>query len=306
MSLSTFLQSKSNIFLVKVLPLSLFWTYLYLLGQVYYLFNPREKESIKWNILRVFIDSTSPQKISAITRDVFRGIFYHYAEKLINAYYGFARIERFLSENVSISGGHILEKEIRKGNKVVLVTGHFGGVEFLPVSLAFHGFKVAMMVHYKTPELKKTLEDLAQKANILSIDVEAESPFRKAISAINEGYALITECDEVEAWKPEENEYICAFNREVLLDRAINVLQRKTGAVILMVFVRRIGNFKYALDISRPEEFPETADIPSAQGRILKIFERYVVAYPDQWYEFKKFHRMLKDQGPASMRKHLK
>lgn len=262
------------------------------MGSFFYLLNPKEKETIEWNIYQVFIPTTPPKSISTIVRAVFDGIYSHYCEKLINAYYGFARVKAFLLKNVFLCGDHILEKELLKGNKVIIVTAHYGGIEFLPFSLAFSGYKVAMMVRYKTYQLKQTLENLADRTGTRFIDCDEDRSFSKAIAALNEGYVLITECDESETWSHSKTQSIGILGQQIPVDRSLDILHKKTEAVILTAFVRRLENFKYVLEIGRPDDFPGTEGIQSIQGKILKAFERYVLNFPEQWYEWKKYHKM--------------
>ena len=68
-----------------------------------------------------------------------RGIFDHYFEKMLTAYWGFGKMRNFLLKQVRLSHADLLERSLEEGRGVILSTAHFGAVEFLPAALSFRG-----------------------------------------------------------------------------------------------------------------------------------------------------------------------
>ncbi len=153
-----------------------------------------------------------------------------------------------------------------------------------------------MMVHYKTQQLKKVTEELGRLGNVHLIDVDEKNSFTQAITVVKDGFILLTEFDEIDSWSPSSKKHVEILGHKFLLDRGIDILQRRTGAVILTAFVKRLGKFKYVVEISRPEDYLETENEMSVQGKLLKVFERNVYKHPDHWYEWKKLHKMIIDE----------
>ena len=111
-----------------------------------------------------------------------------------------------------------------------LSTGHFGAVEFFPATLALHDYPVTMAVNYKTPELKRTLEQMTDVFRVELLDVAEGAVIPRALSALRRGRIFITELDEMESWKPTAHKVMSFFGRRVQLDRAVELLHRRTGA----------------------------------------------------------------------------
>ncbi len=83
------------------------------------------------------------------------GIFEHYYEKLVNAYHPTARLERYLSEQITVHNEDWLERAYRGQKGLFLVSGHFGAVEYLPFFLALEGYAPAMIMRFKTERLRR-------------------------------------------------------------------------------------------------------------------------------------------------------
>ena len=70
------------------------------------------------------------------------------------------------------------------------------------------------------------------------------------------------------------------------VDKTINLIQRRTGAEVVFGLLHRFSLLKYILIIESCEDMLLRLDKrPSSVGEaILKTFEHYVYAYPEQWY----------------------
>ena len=285
MSISGFFQARFNIFLFRHAPLWFSKRYLRLLGMLYYIVNRDEARQIEENVRTVFND---PREVRAIVRKTFDGIFDHYTEKLLHAYGNLNRLKREFGDMLEYSGLEYLEEARRKGG-VILVTGHFGAIEYLPMAMNLKQYPVSMVLKFKTEELKRSLMERAEQNNVELIDAGNADLIWKQINALKQGSILLTECDEVEAWNTRQQNTMDAFGGRILVDRTIAFLARHTGASVLGAFLMRTER-GYRLVI---EPVGETAgdDRDLAQS-VMKLFERFVMSAPDQWYQWKKFHKM--------------
>ncbi|MDP2983168.1 MAG: hypothetical protein Q8O92_07555 [Candidatus Latescibacter sp.] len=286
MNISTFFQAAPNVFLFKYAPLAFCTWYMQVLGTFYYLANRKERELIKKNILTVF---TNNREAKSIIKRTFAGIFSHYSEKLIMAHRNYDILKRELWEAMDYSGLIHLDRALENGG-VVLVTGHFGGVEFMPLALALRRYPVTMVVSFQTERLKKSLMKRAAEVNVELIDAHSGNVMQQAIGALKRGRILLTECDEVDAWKTRRDRTIQAFGGEIWLDRSLEVLCRRTDSTALGSFMVRT-NKGYRLTIV-PIGDTEKSTEQNMSAEILKTFERFVLMFPDQWYQWKKFHKM--------------
>ena len=287
MGISQLLQAPPNVLLYKFAPLGLSKRYLRLLGKFYYIANAKERVQIEKNITSVF----KHRNISSeIIKKVFDGIFYHYSEKLIMAYRNLSKLKEEVREVLEYSGLEHLDNALKKGS-VLLITGHFGAVEFMPLALHLRNYPVTMTVTFKTKQLKESLMRRATEGDVELIDCNEDDVMQKSLDAMRRGRILLTECDEVEAWKPHKNRTITAFGREIKYDRCLEVLCRRTGAKPLCSFMVRTQK-GYCLNIV-PVDYDNSIEEKSLAVQIFKTLEKFVLMFPDQWYQWKKFHLML-------------
>lgn len=285
MNLSRFLQASPNVRLFQMAPIWLSIRYLRILGSLYYLLNRRERSLIEKNIKDVF---KSAKEVDRIIKKAFDGIFFHYSEKLLMAYRNYDMLKQEIGETIDYSGLEYIDRSL--GTKgVLLVTGHFGGVEFLPLALHLRHYPVSMVVAFQTEQLKKNLTARAMIRDVELIDGHGSNVMQEVISALDRGRIVVTECDEVEAWKTKENRTIDAFGGQIRLDRTLDVLVRRSGADVLSAFMVRTGNgYRLVIDVIE-EERTSTAPI---SVKVLKKFEEHVMMFPEQWYEWRKLHKM--------------
>ena len=130
--LSPFLQRKTNIFFFQMIG----WNYalycLCLLGKIYYHYNKDEKQMIVKALEEVFANKKTNSELEVIKRNVFQGTFLHYYEKLFNAFSSTEELKDFVNIYISNNGIKTIDQGLSKGKGVLLITGHFGGVEYIP------------------------------------------------------------------------------------------------------------------------------------------------------------------------------
>ena len=286
-NLSRFLQATPNVLMFTYAPPVVSTRYLHLLGSLYYIANRKERSLIEKNIMTVFKDRKDARKI---VRKAFQGIFSHYSEKLVMAYRNYDSLKSELWRQMDYLGLEHLDRALEKGG-VVLFTGHFGAVEFLPLALALKGYPVTMTVNFQTERLKKSLMERAEEVDVELIDCRNGDVMVHALDALRRGRILLTECDEVDAWKAETDRTIEAFGGHIRVDRALEVLARRAKATIIGSFMVRTGS-GYCLNVVPVNDRTESPVRENVSVNVLRIFEQFVMMFPDQWYQWKKFHKM--------------
>jgi len=70
------------------------------------------------------------------------------------------------------------------------------------------------------------------------------------------------------------------------VDKTINLIQKRTGAEVVFGVLHRFSLRKYRLIIESCEDMLlRLGKRPSSVGEaVLKTFEQYVYAHPEQWY----------------------
>ena len=292
LNLSKFLQARINVFIFKVFPYNISRDYLFILGILYYKFNKKEKILIERAITESFKSDKTPKEIKTLTHKIFRGIMSHYHEKLIIAYANYKFVKKRFLTWVDTEGEDEFKELIEKGKGILLVTGHYGAVEWLPGSLTARGYPVSMSVRFQTKELKKSLEARAKKMKHLQLlDVDEGNVFFTAINALKSGRILITECDEFKAWKVSKKLPVNFLNHDMFGDKALDVLKRYAGANVASVLMHRNSRFHYTMKLKTMIDDP--SDKRSVSQVTLENLDKALKESPEQWYQWRDLGKKL-------------
>jgi lauroyl/myristoyl acyltransferase len=292
--LSRFLQWRLNTILMRLLPIVFGRAYIGLLGKIYYFFNRDEKEEIKRNLSAVMRRLPRTEPVDLTAHRTFQGIFAHYHEKLFTAYAHFGKVCRFIEKNVAFEGQHLVDEALSQGRGVILVTGHFGAVEFLPTALALSGYRVTMVVRFKTERLKRVLNQRAARLGITLLDAsEGEGVIFGVCRALSSNQILITECDEFEAWRPHRSINTQFFGCSCPLDRTLDLLRRRHDSPVIMGLVCRARGNRYGLKLHSLNGTQTGAGAATIAQRALGVLEEYIYLAPHQWYQWKEVRVIL-------------
>jgi KDO2-lipid IV(A) lauroyltransferase len=291
--LSHLLQSRFNIFIYLTLGWGLARFYISFLGRLYYIFNKKEKEIISNAISDVAGRIRREIDLKEVTGRVFQGIFSHYYEKMFIAFEDKDKAARFLNDNISKGDLVVIRNSLLEGRGVIVITGHYGAIEYIPTLLAVNGFDISMIARFKTGQLKKRVFSQAEKYRIRLIDADnTGNVLNTAIKELKENRVLVTQCDEIEEWRPSEKEMTFFLGQLTGLDRTINIIHKRTGAEVIFGVIHRYSLSEYRLIVHSYEDMVKMLDgIPlSTVGEtVLKVLEQYIYRYPEQWYQWIKY-----------------
>jgi KDO2-lipid IV(A) lauroyltransferase len=292
LKLSSFLQMKPNLLIYQVLGWKIAFYYILVLGRFYFAIKRREKRRIELSIKAAFGHSKDKREIASITRDVFRGVFSHYYEKLFNAYADVRTLKGFFDRFVDSPTLGKVDKALSRGKGVLFVTGHYGGIEYIPIYLAVRGYPISVIAKFATPQLKETLRRRTEPFGLRIIDAsQKNSILTTVLKELRSNRIVFIECDEIEEWKSSDKQRIFFLGSRVGLDRTINILQKRSQAEVIFGVLRRISLREYALSLDHYEDmasrFGEAAI--SFGEAVLKDLENLILSDPTQWYQWKNF-----------------
>lgn len=303
-NLSSFLQWRPNIFLCKVLGWRITFSYMNILGKLYFFFNRKEKWKIKKAVETVFEDRKPRSEIRSITGNVFRGILSHYHEKIFNAYSTAEMLRDFFKIHMENKGLNAIDQGLSRGKGVLLISGHFGGVEFIPIFLGANNYPVTIVAKFKTNDLRSRTMKQAGHFSINIIDADHTPNIMAAIfQDLRENRVVITLCDEISEWRPCRQNRIFFLGKQIQLDRTINILSKRCAAAIVFGVMHRDHRHRYNFIATSFEEmakrFQRSSDM-SIGAVVLKCMEEYIYKYPEGWYQWKKYPAldMFSPAGP--------
>jgi lauroyl/myristoyl acyltransferase len=189
-----------------------------------------------------------------------------------------------------VEGAYLLRQALENGKGCILVTAHWGAVEFIPWVLHAQGVPTSVILECATAKLAKSLrEKIANRDTQLITSEYGGSVFLRAMQSLKSNRVLMTQCDEVDAWRRRRSQTINLFGRELFFDSTIDVLAHRSGAPVVAAFLKRSGRNRYTLIL----EDVSVQRTPQSTARdCLGLWEKYVSRYPEQWYQWKKWSAM--------------
>jgi len=289
LKISVFFQSPVNVFLFRHMSPSLAQNFLHGIGFLYYLINPHEKRVIEKNVREV-LAGQQERYVRRVIRETFKGIFTHYFEKMFSAFLDYGTVKKYVDQRFEVKGGEIITRALEQGKGCVLVTAHWGAVEFIPWVLHMKGFPTSVILECATARLAKCLQEkIANRDAELITSAYGGSIFLRAMQSLKANRVLMTQCDEVDAWRKRKSQTISLFGKQLFFDNTIDVLSHRSGAPVVAAFLKRTGNNRYTLiceDVSVQRASASTA------RDCLGLWEKYVQSNPEQWYQWKKWGAM--------------
>ncbi len=287
--ISQFFQLPFNVYLAKTMPLPILRCYMYLWGLIYVTFRIQMLLRIATCLSLIYkIEAISLPFLIGLLKSLF-GVFEHYFEKMVMAYKTLDELQHYLSKKLMITNKYFLDRLQSQGKGALLVTGHFGAVEYLPLSLAMQGYKVSMICKFKTQTLKKALTEKAAKFGVQLIDASEPGVALKALRAIRQGRFLITECDEFSEWRFHKSQRVSVFGMTLPRDRTIDFFFKKAKAPTFLVLMKREqGRINMVVEFLANGQTDASVAVTA-----WKTLEKHIFLTPHQWYQLKGAARFL-------------
>ncbi len=288
-SLSKFFQMRFNVFLFRFCPGCVSFVYMQLIGRLYYLFCPGERDLIRDNI-RDLLKDRSPSYVRRKTRQAFRGIFAHYFEKMFSAYKSIGVIARLVEKRFTIENREIIDEALSLGKGVIMVTAHWGAVEFIPWAIGLKGYPLSVILECQTEELARSLQEKASRydANLIS-SATVDSVYATALECLAQNRLVMTECDEVDKWRIKKNRTMELLGHKLYFDNTLDLMAHRSGSPVIGVFMKRTGINRYTLYCERISGVTGQEE-PARKS--FDLLQKYIGDAPEQWYQWKKWRAM--------------
>ena len=226
---------------------------------------------------------------------------------IISSYYKFARNWCDIMLMTRLSGADLhslvgrrsdskpLDDALNAGTGAILISPHLGNWELGGLGLADLGYPVNVLT-FREPDERFNAERERLRAErgirFIYVDRDDASPLAiiEAVNALrrNEVLAILGDRDG-----SSHTMRIDFFGRPTNIPLGAAYLALASGAPVIPVFVLlEIGG--YATIMEEPIFFrgghgEHGSAIRSGMERLLAVFERYIRAYPDQWYNYYEF-----------------
>jgi Kdo2-lipid IVA lauroyltransferase/acyltransferase len=256
-------------------------------GTLYFSANAKERKLIEESVCDLLGPGEDTKRVQ---RRVLEGITEHYFEKLFIANHPLSAVRAFLRERVSLMGLESLDEALAAGRGAIAVTAHWGAVEFIPPVLVDRGYPLTVVLETKTPRLRRALERLVAGADVeLLIASRGDQVLAGIFDALRRGRVLLTEVDEVDAWRRRKSKTIKLFGKTLFFDHSLDFIAKRSLAPAVGIFCARSGGLRYELRCEALAPDPLAADVAV---KALERWEMLTMSGPEQWYQWKKWGLM--------------
>jgi len=255
---------------------------------IFILFNFNNYRAIR-NNLRKITPGLSALRYSDMAYEVFRNYSYY----LIDLFHLSHGPERVDSYRVEISGEGNLEKAFSSGKGVVLLASHLGNCELGSLKLSHKDRKLHVVF---SPDSSSLLESqrnflrVAEGVQAVPLKAGGFSSLR-LLRVLQESGIVAMQGDRLTFDSGVAMPFFC---HEALFPKGPVKLALASESVILPVFIPMTGYKSYTIIIEEPiimERSSGSSDdeLKTNLQKIIRILEKYISAYPTQWFTFMPF-----------------
>ena len=266
-------------FLALILPRK--WGYFLasLLADLKYFFSKKDREVIVNNLKEIF-----PDKDSSFIKIKAKKVFRNFGKYLVD-FFRTSKIDlNFVKDNVKFINRDYLEECLKKKRGVIAFTCHLGNWEL--------GAQVSSLVGY--PVYGVALAHKDERVNAFFnrqrlLKGVRVIPLKKGIFKIlrllknNKIIGILGDRNFSDAGVE-----VKFFNRKSLLPRGVYYISKKFNVPILPTFFVRDRGDKYLMIYEKPI-YPEKKSLEQILDECVKVMEKYIRQYPEQWFMFERF-----------------
>lgn len=270
-------------FVALSLPRKAIYAIASFIANVYYILSKKDKAALVENIKIILKDtknSESPYYYARLN-------FINFAKYLVD-FFRFSKLDsNFIKKYVDIEGIDYLENALKNKKGAILLSSHIGNWELGGVVASLLGYPIyAIALDHKD---KRINAFFINQRKILGVCVIPIGPaLKKCFKILNENKALAILGDRDFS---ESGKIIDFFGKETLLPKGPAVFSLRTGSPIIPVFMlRQKGDrFKFVFEkpINHKPKDNKEEDIKNLMSSYIKVIERYIRNYPDQWHVFR-------------------
>lgn len=283
------LYSSSNLFFInlftRLVPRWLSPPAAALTGWLVYLCVPRQRRGVRANLRTV----TGRHDVERLVLNA----FYKYSRNWVDVMLMTRlRGERLFALIGRRSGSTPLDDALAAGSGAILISPHLGNWELGGLGLAEMGYRLNVLT-FREPDEKvnENRERVRRERGIgvIYVDRHDTSPLAiiEAVNALrrNEIVVLLGDRDG-----SSHTMALDFFGKPAQIPLGAAYLSLASGAPVIPVFVPLEGN-RYATLMDEPIRFrcghlDHAEAIRTGTRQLVRVFEKYIRAYPDQWYNF--------------------
>ncbi len=237
------------------------------------------REKMIRHLTIAFGDQKSPEEIRRLAREALIQLARNAVDAVRLPIYTWSDLQKF----VETEGLENLNKPLREGRGVILVTGHIGSWEVLAASIAMQGYPLYVVgARLYDPRLDRLL--LKMRASGRYRNIPRGGSTKKLLRILNRGKVLGILIDQDTR---VAGAFVPFFRVQAYTPVGAAILALKTGAALVPVYVHLDGRYRHNIHVL-PEVPPQNTgdtrrDAVATTAKLTEILESFIRRVPTQW-----------------------
>jgi KDO2-lipid IV(A) lauroyltransferase len=270
-------------FLSSLIPERAFISFAKKGAALYVASSRRYRERISKNLQIAFGEAYTPEKTEAFIRQLGA----HLGTSVAEMFFSTTRRRTEMVKRIAIAGAEHLEKALALGRGVIAVSAHFGNFTLIGMKMCAEGCPFASLV--KLPKYKAVANALRmlqqrQRAGFIYVQPWKEA-LRSILASLRRNEIVCIVADEKKKRSGVEVDF---FGQPAATALGPAVISLRTGSPVVPVFIVRNGDGTHTIHIEPALEHPLTGnrgeDERALTAAFTRVIERYIRAYPEQWF----------------------
>ncbi|MFN5912495.1 MAG: lysophospholipid acyltransferase family protein [Bacteroidota bacterium] len=285
------------VYYLFVLPLS--WAPMFILyrfSDIFYLLLltvvPYRKKVIEENLKRSF-----PQLSSKERKQIKRRFYRHFADILIEGIANLSLSERALRKRLTVKNPEVMEELYRKGESVILVSGHYNNWEWLISAQNFLFSHQAMGIGM--PMTSKFWDrKVNQRRERFGMKVVHSGNFKKEIDEhMNRPLAVLTLADQSPG-NSKKSYWMDFLHQKTAVLFGAEMMAHTYDMSVVFFCIRKVRRGHYAMELKLITENPKEMSWGQITEAHTRFLEKEILRQPEYWIWS---HKRWKRELPADL-----
>lgn len=273
---------RTGSFITRFLPRRFCYSIAEMLATVYYSFSDMGKKELRENLRIVLGEGTASSVIEWHARRVYK----NFAKYLVDFFKFPNEKDHYLSKLIDCRGLENLDEALKSGKGAITLSLHLGNWELGAAVVGSNGYPVtALALEHKDKRINDFFFNQRLRSSFKAVPIGLG--MRECFRAMkrNEVLAIMGDKDYTST-----GVNVGFFGSEAIMPKGPALFSLKTGAPIVFSVMVREKNDRFTLILEKPIIYEAKGDTQSDMKNLMRMylssFEKYIKAYPDQWYAF--------------------
>ena len=212
--------------------------------------------------------------------EILRKMWFNYGRILAEYMFIDSFRKKKLSENIVVENKLQLEMIKKNSKPVVFISGHFNNFELMAMHLEKSGINLAAIYRPLNNIFLNPLMERIRKKYICKKQIKKGIlGTKELLKHFKNGSSVALMIDQ----RVSEGISINFFNKPALTTTIPAQFVKKYGAQIVPIYIERLKDINFKIEILKPLVFPENASLNSITLHLNKVLEEMILKNPEQW-----------------------